>query len=130
MKRKTKIIGPGLDNYGRNKRAKEYSKELIELAEKSGPVKTVEIDPNWYHNMMKQQEEAKAKAHEAEQKRIADMKCPVCQSTDKGFISQGHSNGIFGPGHHYSETDSYWVCHKCGVMYKDLNKPQKSGRCR
>lgn len=113
-----------------NKRDKAYKDELNRIAEESGPVKKTEIDPNWYTNHLKEQQEAENKAREVEQKRINDMKCPVCGSTDKGYVSQGQSNGIFGPGHHYSETDSYWVCHKCGVMFKDLNKPQRTGRMR
>ena len=111
----------------KSKRDKEYENELDRLA-KEGKFRTVTEDPEWYSNYLKEQEDAKNKAREIEKQRIDDMKCPCCQSTDKGFVSQGHSNGIFGPGYHYSETDSYWVCNKCGVMYKDLNKPQKSGR--
>jgi transposase-like protein len=117
----------------KNTKVKEYTKELNKLAKESGPVKTIpwpELDPNWYQNMMKKQEEAENKAREEEKKRIEDMKCPVCKSTEKGFVSHGKDNGIFGPGYHYSETDSYWVCHKCGVMFKDLNKPQRTGRMR
>lgn len=110
-----------------SKRDKAYETELNRLA-KEGKLETASIDPNWYTNWLKEYEESKKKAEEIEKKRIDDMKCPVCKSTDKGFVSHGKDNGIFGPGYHYSETDSYWVCHKCGVMYKDLNKPQKSGR--
>jgi len=101
------------------KRNDEYTKELNRLAAIG------EVDPNWYTNHLKKQREAENKALEDERIRVKKIKCPVCKSTSKSFHSKGESNGIFGPGYHYKETDSYYVCQKCGVMYKDLNKPKK-----
>jgi rubredoxin len=105
-----------------NKRVNEYREAVNKLLQESGPAKKVEIGPNWYTNHLREQAEAETHARNLEEKRIKNLKCPVCQSTSKSFHSTGSSNGIFGPGYHYSETDSYWVCNKCGVMYKDLNK--------
>ena len=113
-----------------SKKVKEYREALLKIAEESGPVIPVTIDPNWYTNLLKKQEETEAKARKDEQNRINKIKCPVCQSTSKGLHSNGHDNNIYGPGYHYTETDSYYVCQKCGIMYKDLNKPQQSGRLR
>jgi len=113
-----------------NKKVKEYHKELNRLTVEGGPVNTVVIDPNWYTNLLKEQQEKENLARKAEQQRVNKLKCPVCCSTKKAFHSKGHDNNIYGPGYHYTETDSYYVCQECGIMFKDLNKPQKSGRLR
>lgn len=62
---------------------------------------------------------------EEENRRFDNVKCPVCKSTEKGIIRKTDSNKILGPGSRSWTLDEYVVCSKCGVMYKDLNKPKK-----
>lgn len=52
--------------------------------------------------------------------RINKIKCPVCKSKEKHRSIQRDSNGIMGPGHSSWTVEEYFVCKKCGVMYKDL----------
>lgn len=73
---------------------------------------------------------AKRKAEvEAEEKkekdRIKALKCPSCGSTSKDHVEHRDDNGIIGPGYASWVTNEYYVCKKCGTMFKDLEKNKK-----
>jgi protein-arginine kinase activator protein McsA len=61
----------------------------------------------------------------AEEDRIKSLKCPSCKSTSKEFVQHRNDNGIIGPGYASWVTNEYYVCKKCGTMFKDLNKNKK-----
>jgi protein-arginine kinase activator protein McsA len=86
---------------------------------------TVDLDPNWYENIMKKENERKENDRKEEQERIDKLKCPSCKSTDKEHIIKSDSNGILGPGYHSWLIDEYFVCNNCGIMFKDISKRKK-----
>jgi len=43
--------------------------------------------------------------------------CPICKSDDTIDISPGKSNGILGPGHHFSKLVNLWKCNKCTIVF-------------
>jgi hypothetical protein len=92
------------------------------LKEKGLKWEPVELDPNWYEKMQEETRQAEMKALKEEEERIEKMSCPSCKSTDKDHIVKSEDNGIYGPGFCSWVIDEYYVCKKCGTMYKDLNK--------
>jgi len=58
----------------------------------------------------------------AEEDRIKAIKCPSCKSTSKEHVEHRNDNGIIGPGYASWVTNEYYVCKKCGTMFKDLEK--------
>jgi len=58
----------------------------------------------------------------AEEDRIKAIKCPSCKSTSKEHAQHRNDNGIIGTGYASWITNEYYVCKKCGAMFKDLNK--------
>ena len=79
---------------------------------------------DWQEEKRKKEEAAK-RAIAREERRVKNMKCPVCQSTKKEHVVKTDNNGVFGPGGHSWVTEEYYVCKNCGAMYKDLKKPKK-----
>lgn len=101
-------------------------KSAIEKLEEKGIFgKPVELDPDWYEKAMaKRQAEVDAE-RKAEEDRIKKIKCPSCKSTSKDHIEKRNDNGIFGPGYSSWIVDEYYVCRKCGTMFKDMEKNNK-----
>ena len=64
-------------------------------------------------------------AIEKERNRFDELKCPVCKSLNKKETTISENNGVIGSGYHSHITLQYLVCQDCGVMYKDINKPEK-----
>jgi len=77
------------------------------LAEKGIVGKPIDLDPDWYRKHLKEQERLKEEARKEEENRIKKIKCP---------------SGIFFVGY------KYFVCKKCGTMFKDIEKYKKSSR--
>jgi C4-type Zn-finger protein len=69
----------------------------------------------------KRKEEVEAK-EKAERDRIKAIKCPSCGSTSKDHVEHRDDNGIIGPGYASWVTNEYYVCKKCGTMFKDMEK--------
>ena len=91
------------------------------------------IDPDWYTKHLKAEEEAKEKARKEEEERIKKIKCPSCKSISKEHVVKSENNGIFGSGYSSWVIDEYFVCNKCGTMFKDLFKiknEQKRGNIK
>src|ERR1035437_8625554 len=86
---------------------------------------SLEYEPFWYDNIRKARVEAEEKARKEERERIDKIECPLCKSTDKEHVIKSDSNGVYGPGHSSWILDQYFVCKKCGVMYKDIDKLKK-----
>jgi transposase-like protein len=84
------------------------------------------IDTSGFYERIKRQEEETNKRikeeSEAEERRIAEIKCPVCKSTEKTPINKYKSNGVFGPGSRSWLVENYIICNNCGVHYSDLTK--------
>jgi len=59
-----------------------------------------------------------------EKERRKNIECPVCKTKQSGRVVKRDSNSIIGPGSRSWVTEEYLVCGKCGVMFKDLNKPE------
>ncbi len=62
---------------------------------------------------------------EKEKIRFNELKCPVCESNNKKEICISENNGVLGPGHRNHIIQQYIVCQDCGIMYVDINKPEK-----
>ena len=58
----------------------------------------------------------------AEEDRIKAIKCPSCGSTSKDHVEHRDDNGIIGPGYASWIANEYFVCKKCGTMFKDMEK--------
>lgn len=98
-------------------------KSAIEKLEEKGIFgKPIEIDPDWYRKHLEAEAAAKAEAKKAEEDRIKKIKCPSCKSTGKDHIEKRNDNGIYGPGYCSWIIDEYFVCKKCGTMFKDMEK--------
>ena len=82
--------------------------------------KSVDLDPNWYSNHLKAEAKAKEEARKKEEDRISKLCCPLCGSTSKLHIIKSGSNDIIGPGYRSWVIDEYYVCEKCGIMFRDL----------
>jgi predicted Zn-ribbon and HTH transcriptional regulator len=75
------------------------------------------------------QRKAEIEAEEkAEIDRIKAIKCPSCKSTSKDHIEKRDDNGIIGPGYSSWIVDEYFVCKKCGTMFKDMEKMKNQRR--
>jgi len=83
------------------------------------------LPENWYEKMIQEKEEAEEKTRKEEQDRIKKIKCPSCKSTSKTYHEHRNDNGIIGPGYSSWVTDAYYVCNKCGTMFKDMTKIKK-----
>lgn len=95
---------------------------LKQLEEKGIIGKPIDLDPDWYRKHLEEEKKAKEDARLKEQKRIDNIKCPSCKSTNKKHVIKSESNGIFGPGYRSWVTEEYFVCLECGTMFKDLEK--------
>ena len=80
----------------------------------------VNIDPDWYGKHLKAEAETREKARLIEEERIAKLACPLCGSIEKLHIIKSGSNDIIGPGYRSWIVDEYYVCEKCGIMFRDL----------
>jgi transposase-like protein len=80
-----------------------------------------------WEKIRREKEEAKEKTRKEEEDRIKKIKCPSCKSTKKEHKVKRSDNGIYGPGFSSWIVDEYYVCQKCGTMFKDLNKIEKEG---
>jgi transposase-like protein len=111
-----------------------YIKSAMEKLKESGVVsKPVDIDPDWYGKHLRAKAAAEEEARKAEETRIKKIKCPSCKSTSKNHIVKRNDNGIIGPGYSSWVIDEYFVCNKCGTMFKDMEKIKKNlkeGRIR
>jgi len=86
-------------------------------------LKAIENLPiDWYSKMCREKEEAEELARKTEASRIAKIKCPSCKSTSKEHVQKRDDNGIIGPGYSSWLIDEYFVCNKCGTMFKDMEK--------
>lgn len=102
------------------KRYKPKSKDSIEeIFKNASPVEPID-----WEKIEKEKIEAYNKWWEEENNRFINIECPVCGSTEKQNVKKTQSNDIIGPGSRSWVTEEYIVCSKCGVMYKDLNKPE------
>ena len=99
---------------------KDKYKELADML-KTEVYKPVTIDVEEIKRKLKESQDEWSALKESEEKRISDMKCPSCDSTDKGHHVKYESNGIIGPGSHSRVTEDYYICQKCGIHYSDLN---------
>ena len=84
------------------------------------------IDPDWYSKHIREKERLENEARKQEEERIKNIKCPSCQNTDKAHIVKRNDNGIFGPGYSSWVVDEYYVCNKCGTMFKDMEKIKRN----
>ena len=103
------------------------------LAEKGIFFKPVELDPDWYRKHLAEKARLEEEARKAEETRIKKIKCPSCKSTSKNHIVKRNDNGIIGPGYSSWVIDEYFVCNKCGTMFKDMENMKrnlKEGRIR
>jgi len=110
---------------------KSSTKTIRKISSLTG--KIVDLDPDWYGKMMREKEEAEMAARKVEEDRIKKIKCPSCKSTNKNHVVKRNDNGIFGPGYASWVVDEYFVCNKCGTMFKDMEKIKKNlkeGRIR
>jgi protein-arginine kinase activator protein McsA len=82
----------------------------------------VELPPDWYEKHLEEERKAEETARKAETDRIKKIKCPSCGSTSKDHVEHRDDNGIIGPGYSSWITNEYFVCRKCGTMFKDLEK--------
>ena len=96
-------------------KAKDILKPKVDLD-------AVQLPPNWYENMIKEKKDAEEKARKEELNRIQKIKCPSCKSTSTDHVEKRNDNGIFGPGYSSWVVDEYFVCNKCGTMFKDMEK--------
>jgi len=95
--------------------------KIEQLGEK-GIFTPVDLPADWYEKAVaKRQAEIDAEK-KAEEDRIKKIKCPSCKSTSKDHIEKRNDNGIFGPGYSSWVVDEYYVCRKCGTMFKDMEK--------
>jgi len=98
-------------------------KSTIDILKEKGIVGTpVDLDPNWYTKHLEEERKAKEEARKKEEERIENIECPCCASNLKEHIIKSNNNGIIGPGYRSWETESYFVCKICGVMFKDIEK--------
>jgi protein-arginine kinase activator protein McsA len=91
----------------------------------------VKLDPDWYKKHLEAEQKAKEEARKKEEDRIKKIKCPSCKSTSKDHIEKRNDNGIIGPGYSSWVIEEYYVCKKCGTMFKDMEKmknKQKTNR--
>lgn len=79
-------------------------------------------DPDWFKKAMEEENRIKEEKKKEEQKRIDNLKCPCCKSTNKKHIVKSNDNGIFGPGYKSWVIEEYFTCLDCGVMFKDVEK--------
>ena len=99
--------------------------EIEKLRKKGILGKPVDLDPNWYSNHLKAEAEVKEKARKKEEERIEKLCCPLCGSTKKLHIVKSGSNDIIGPGYRSWIVDEYYVCEKCGIMFRDITTLKK-----
>ena len=98
-------------------------KSVIEKLEEKGIFgKPVEFDPDWYGKHLREKTRLEEEARKKEEDRIKKIKCPSCKSTSKDHVVKRNDNGIFGPGYSSWIVDEYFVCKKCGTMFKDMEK--------
>lgn len=75
-----------------------------------------------YEAYMDQKENEFKEIQLKEQQRINEIKCPCCSSTNKKHVIETDNNGIIGPGHSSWIIEEYFICLKCGIMFKDIDK--------
>jgi uncharacterized C2H2 Zn-finger protein len=103
--------------------------KLISVEEefrKKGLFTPVKIDPDWYEKQLEAKRKAEEKTRKEEGDRSRIIKCPSCKSTSKDHIEKRDDNGIYGPGYSSWIIDEYFVCKKCGTMFKDMEKYRKN----
>jgi C4-type Zn-finger protein len=83
------------------------------------------LPPDWYEKAMKEEQDIKDAERKIEKERIQKIKCPSCKSTSKEHIQNCDNNGVIGPGYSSWVIDEYYVCNKCGIMFKDISKMKK-----
>lgn len=105
---------------------KKFKSVEEQLKEKGIKFETVNLDPNWYQKHLEEKRKAAEEARKKEENRIKKIKCPSCKSTSKEHVIKSDSNGIIGPGYRSWIKEEYFVCTKCGTMFKDLEKWQKT----
>ena len=104
-------------------------KSAIEkLQEKGIFSKPVELDPDWYEKALKKRQDEIDAEKKIEEDRIKKIKCPSCKSVSKQHVEKRKDNGIYGPGFSSWIVDEYYVCNKCGTMFKDMVKMKRNGR--
>jgi len=86
---------------------------------------SVDWDYDWYEKAKEENRKDEQIAHKKEEERIEKLKCPLCTSPDKKRIIKSENNGILGPSYHSWAIDEYFVCKKCGTMFKDVTKLDK-----
>lgn len=109
---------------------KSGKQKLEEMGIFSTPV---DIDPDWYGKHLREKARLEEEARKVEETRIKKIKCPSCKSVSKNHVVKRNDNGIYGPGYASWIVDEYFVCNKCGTMFKDMEKIKKNlkeGRIR
>lgn len=89
------------------------------------------LDPSLLNNILEQIEKERAEwdsKDAAEKRRIEQLACPVCKSTNKKHIVKSANNGVIGPGYCSYRTADYYVCNGCGVHFSDINKAKLGER--
>ena len=104
------------------KKIKSVQEKLLEKGILSEPVL---IDPDWYGKHLREKARLEENARKEEEERIDKLVCPFCKSTDKEHVIKSENNGVYGPGYSSRLIDEYFVCKKCGIMYKDITKIKK-----
>lgn len=101
---------------------KKLKNPIEELGIKGTPIEMPKIDLEAEH-----QKDVRAYEEwwEKENERRDNIECPVCKTKQAGRVVKTKSNDIIGPGSRSWVTEEYLVCGKCGVMFKDLNKPER-----
>lgn len=104
-------------------------KSAIDKLREKGIVGTpIEFDPDWYRKRMEEKTRLEEEARKKEENRIKKIKCPSCKSTSKNHVVKRNDNGIFGPGYSSWVVDEYFVCNKCGTMFKDMEKIKNNSK--
>jgi transposase-like protein len=101
---------------------KALKSAIEKLREKGIESKPLDIDPDWYGKHLREKARLEEEARKKEADRIKKIKCPSCKSTSKNHVVKRNDNGIFGPGYASWIIDEYFVCNKCGTMFKDMEK--------
>jgi transposase-like protein len=83
------------------------------------------LPADWYEQRVAKRNAEIEAEKKAEEDRIAKIECPSCHSTSKEHVVKRNDNGIIGPGYSSWIIDEYFVCKKCGTMFKDMNKTKK-----
>jgi transposase-like protein len=101
--------------------------EIFEKISKKG--NPIDFDKIYREIEAERKRDAKIAEEKAkkEKERLSNIKCPLCKSKNKNHVVKSENNGVMGPGYSSWETENYYVCLDCGIMYKDLEKFKKNG---